>query len=43
LADPGFYVGRGNHALNQDIGLLDVGLTLGRADWIDLATSAWPG
>ncbi len=37
LADPNFYVWQGNHALNQDIGLLDVGLTLGRADWVDLA------
>ncbi len=39
LADPGFYVGAGNHALNQDIGLLDAGIALPRADWIDLAVS----
>ncbi len=39
LADPGFYVVVGNHALNQDIGLLDVGLTLQRTDWIDLAVA----
>ena len=34
LADSAFYVVVGNHALNQDIGLLDVGLTLQRTDWI---------
>jgi hypothetical protein len=37
LADPGFYVGRGNHALNQAIGLLDAGCYLGRKDWQRLA------
>ena len=33
LADPGFYVRVGNHALNQSIGLLEVGRVVGRADW----------
>ena len=37
LADPDFYVGGGNHALNQAIGLLDVGCYVGRTDWQDLA------
>jgi hypothetical protein len=37
LADPGFYVKRGNHALNQAIGLLEVGRVLGRSDWTTLA------
>jgi hypothetical protein len=37
LADPDFYVGHGNHALNQNVGLLDVGCLLGREDWKDLA------
>jgi hypothetical protein len=37
LADPGFYVGIGNHALNQSIGLLEVGRVLGRSDWMTLA------
>ncbi len=37
LADPAFYVNRGNHALNQAIGLLEVGRVLARKDWIDLA------
>ena len=37
LADPAFYVNRGNHALNQDIGLLEVGCYLGRDDWKQLA------
>jgi hypothetical protein len=37
LADPAFYVGGGNHALNQAIGLLDVGCYLGRTDWQRLA------
>ena len=39
LADPDFYVRVGNHALNQAIGLLDVGCVLGRADWMTLARS----
>ena len=37
LADPGFYVRVGNHALNQSIGLLEVGRVVGRADWRRLA------
>ena len=37
LADPGFYVGGGNHALNQSFGLLDVGCYLRRTDWQRLA------
>ena len=37
LADPGFFVGSGNHALNQSIGLLEVGRVLGRRDWTTLA------
>jgi hypothetical protein len=37
LAAPGFYRGAGNHALNQNVGLLDVGCRLGRQDWMDLA------
>ena len=38
LADPAFYVRYGNHALNQDRGLLAAGCFLRRADWIRLAT-----
>ncbi|HEX2754237.1 MAG TPA: heparinase II/III family protein [Candidatus Limnocylindrales bacterium] len=37
LADPAFYVGIGNHALSQSIGLLEVGRVLGRRDWMTLA------
>ncbi len=37
LADPDFYVGGGNHAFNQSLGLLDVGCYLGRTDWQQLA------
>jgi hypothetical protein len=37
LADPSFYVGAGNHALDQSIGLLDAGALLGRQDWTTLA------
>lgn len=37
LASPSFYVGIGNHALNQSIGLLEVGRALGRRDWMTLA------
>jgi hypothetical protein len=37
LADPAFYVGLGNHALSQSIGLLEVGRVLGRSDWMTLA------
>jgi hypothetical protein len=39
LADPGFYKGYGNHALDQSIGLLDVAVRLDRHDWRDLAIS----
>ena len=37
LADPAFYVNRGNHALNQSRGLLAAGCILGRRDWQRLA------
>ena len=37
LEDPAFYVDRGNHALNQAIGLLEVGCYLGRDGWKQLA------
>jgi hypothetical protein len=37
LADPAFYVKHGNHALNQSVGLLEVGRVLGRYDWMILA------
>jgi hypothetical protein len=37
LADPAFYVNEGNHALDQSMGLLEVGGTLRRADWMNLA------
>lgn len=37
LADPAFYQVHGNHALNQAIGLLEVGRVLHRSDWLDLA------
>ncbi len=37
LADERFYVHHGNHALNQAIGLLEVGCFLHRAGWLDLA------
>ena len=37
LADPGFYRWVGNHALDQNIGLLDAGDVLGRPAWLDLA------
>jgi hypothetical protein len=37
LADPAFFVKQGNHALNQAIGLLEIGRVLDRADWRALA------
>ena len=37
LADPDFYVKVGNHALNQDLGLLEVGCYLDRPDWQEVA------
>jgi hypothetical protein len=37
LADPAFYRQQGNHALNQDIGLLEVARVLDRPDWLTLA------
>ena len=37
LADPKFYVGHGNHALNQDIGLLDIACRIGNGPWKTLA------
>jgi hypothetical protein len=39
LADPGFYVGEGNWALNQGLGLLEIAAVRGRADWKELARS----
>lgn len=39
LADPTFYRNEGNHALNQDIGLLEVARVLKRSDWRRLAGS----
>ena len=39
LADPSFYRAEGNHALNQDIALLEVGNALGRSDWMRLAAT----
>ena len=39
LASPSFYRAEGNHALNQDIALLEVGNALGRSDWERLAAS----
>ena len=39
LADPGFYVRHGNHALNQSRGLLAAGCILGRRDWQRLAAA----
>jgi hypothetical protein len=38
LADPNFYVRQGNHALNQNIGLLEIGCWQNRSDWMALAT-----
>lgn len=37
LANPEFYRGEGNHALDQDIGLHRVGCVLGRLEWMELA------
>lgn len=39
LADPAFYVGHGNHALNQSLGLLETGAVQGRGDWQELAAA----
>lgn len=39
LADPAFYRAEGNHALNQDVALLEVGNALRRSDWMNLAAS----
>lgn len=39
LADPGFYRYVGNHALNQNIGLLEIAHVLGRSDWKSLAVN----
>jgi Heparinase II/III-like protein/Heparinase II/III N-terminus len=43
LADPAFYVRHGNHALNQSVGLLEVGCRVGRRDWMDLAATRLDG
>lgn len=37
LADPAFFVGHGNHALNQAVGLLELGCALDVRDWRSLA------
>lgn len=37
LAEEGFYRRRGNHALNQNIGLLELGCEMHRASWRHLA------
>lgn len=37
LATPAFYRREGNHALNQNVALLDIGCRLSRPDWTDLA------
>ena len=37
LATPSFYRREGNHALNQNVALLDIGCRLGRPEWMDLA------
>jgi Heparinase II/III-like protein/Heparinase II/III N-terminus len=39
LADPGFYVRHGNHALNQSRGLMAAGCLLDRHDWQRLAAA----
>ena len=39
LADPSFYRGYSNHALDQSIGLFDIAVQVGRTDWRDLAVS----
>ena len=39
LADPSFYRGYSNHALDQSIGLFDIAVEVGRTDWRDLAIS----
>src|SRR4029079_17382048 len=36
LADAGFYRREGNHALNQSIGLLEIGRVVARSDWRSL-------
>ena len=43
LADPHFFVHHGNHALNQSIGLLDIGCFLHRAGWMSLAADRIDG
>lgn len=37
LAEPSFYVGRSNHALDQNLGLLAAGCKLAERGWIELA------
>ncbi|MFL5681045.1 MAG: heparinase II/III family protein [Chloroflexota bacterium] len=39
LSDPAVYAGEGNYALNQSIGLLEVGAARGRRDWEELAAA----
>lgn len=39
LASEAFYVKSGNHALNQNIGLADIGCRLANAKWKSIATS----
>lgn len=43
LADPAFYVRHGNHALNQNVGLLEIGCRLGRRNWMNLAADRLDG
>ena len=43
LADPRFFVRHGNHALNQSIGLLDIGCFLHRPGWMGLAADRIAG
>ncbi len=39
LSSDAFYVKSGNHALNQNIGLVDIGCRLANAQWKSIATS----
>ena len=43
LASEAFYVDVGNHALNQNVGLLDVACWLGERPWQDLAVARLDG
>jgi hypothetical protein len=39
LADPAFYEAVGNHAVNENIGLFEAGLVLGRGAWLESAVA----